>query len=326
MENQSGEELLKAYDALKNGDVDRAKQLLEDAMEPDFENKEIKFAYWCCAFWGDFISNIKNLRNSEEEPSPDELREGGLSLLKMWDSYRTALEREDRERTSVQRAVYATQTCVFKLALGCFEDYLKNGEPTGDDLCDAHRRIGLCRKKLGEYEDALNHLMKANEITSSNPLILAEMADCYALCGDEKKAKVLFREAFFIDAQKIEMVFLESELIRCLIKRVKEKGYTGNALLEWIPVYGVLFGVFNVKRELKQSEVGRLKQDIYAKENELKNPSNGKQTIVPKLINMYFWLIDHYSRSNDSLANDEIKNCLLQIRVHDEDVYRMYTN
>ena len=112
MENQSGEELLKAYDALKNGDVDRAKQLLEDAMEPDFENKEIKFAYWCCAFWGDFISNIKNLRNSEEEPSPDELREGGLSLLKMWDSYRTALEREDRERTSVQRAVYATQTCV----------------------------------------------------------------------------------------------------------------------------------------------------------------------------------------------------------------------
>ena len=53
--------------------------------------------------------------------------------------------------------------------------------------------------------------------------ILAEMADCYALCGEEKTSKVLFREAFFINPETIDLDFLESELIECLVKKTKEK-------------------------------------------------------------------------------------------------------
>ena len=88
-------------------------------------------------------------------------------------------------------------------------------------------------------------------------------------------------------------------------------------------MYGVLYGVFNVKRELRTQEAGRLKQEIYAKENEIKDPSSDSKILVPKLINMYFWLIDHYARINE--GNEKINECLLQIRVHDENIYRMYT-
>ena len=158
----------------------------------------------------------------------------------------------------------------------------------------------------------------------SSAEILSETADCFALCGEDKKAKVLFREAFFIDAQKIEIEFFDSELICSLIKQVKDKGYSGAALKEWIPVFGVLYGVFNMKRELKTHEAARLRQEIYAKENELKNPANNAEILVPKLINMYFWLIDYYVRSGESV--NRINECLLQIRVHNESVFKMYTS
>jgi hypothetical protein len=148
------------------------------------------------------------------------------------------------------------------------------------------------------------------------------MADCYALCGEEKTAKLLFREAFYIDAQKIDIDFLESELIIRLISRVEENNYSEDVLKEWIPVYGVLLGIFNIRRELRGQEVGKLKQEIYAKENENKNPINDSKILIPKLINMYFWLIDHYVQTKDS--GRKINEILLKIKIIDRDIYDLY--
>jgi len=36
---------------------------------------------------------------------------------------------------------------------------------------------------------------------------MAELADAYAMAGDAKLSKALFREAFFLDPQIIEIVF-----------------------------------------------------------------------------------------------------------------------
>lgn len=319
MSNQSvEEELKKAYELLEIGDVLTAKQVLADVLEYDLENKEIHFAHWCSSFWGEYISKITST-NAEN------IVDG---LISKWKSFCSLLEREEEEKAIQPKVIYAIQKGVFSLALNAskeLESQIKDISQTEKTkLSDIYTKLGLCYKKLGEYETALNYLVKANNLNSSLPSVLAEMADCFALCGEEKNAKVLFREAFFIDAQKVDIIFLESELIQCLIKQVKEKGFIGNALLEWIPVYGVLLGVFNVKRQVKPQEIGKLKQDIYAKENELKDPTNNKHILVPKLINMYFWLIDHYSRSNDGFVSNEIKNCELQIRVLDEEVYRLY--
>ena len=103
---------------------------------------------------------------------------------------------------------------------------------------------------------------------------------------------------------------------------MQKKGYSGAALAEWIPVFGVLYGVLNVKRELQGREVGLLKQDIYARENELRDPSCNASTMTPKLINMYFWLIDHYVRTGNS--SEQINEILLRIKILDRNIYALY--
>ncbi len=305
---KTDEELTKAYKFLSEGNLAQAREVLAQAIGYNFDNSEINFAHWCCSYWVDFIQGLPRMEAYEQ----------GDGLIARWKSFRQDSEQKSNFQ---QKTIYALQQGIFSLALNAYELFKEEG--TQSQLADLYRKKGLCLKKLGKYENALNLLSEAYRISPQSSVILAEMADCLALCGEEKNAKVLFREAFFIDAQRIEIEFLESELICCLIRQVKEKGYTGAVLQEWIPVYGVLYGVFNVKRELRTQEAGRLRQEIFAKENEIKDPSNDSRLLVPKLINMYFWLIDHYARSNE--GNDKINECLLQIRVHDENIYRMYT-
>ncbi len=298
------QELEKAYKFLEEGKTGEARNVLSAALEYNFDNSELSFAHWCCSYWNDFISRLSRMDSYEQ----------GDGLIKRWKTFKSDCE---GKKDFQQRSFLAMQKGVFSLALKAYEN------TKTDFSADLSYKKGLCNKKLGNYELALDFLTEAYRESPQSAVILAEMADCLALCGEEKNAKVLFREAFFVDAGKIELDFLDSELICCLIRQVRQKGYTGAVLQEWIPVYGVLYGVFNVKRELRSQEAGRLRQDIFATENEIKDPSNDSKILIPRLINMYFWLIDHYSHSNEGQA--KINECILQIRVHDENIYRLYT-
>ena len=143
--------------------------------------------------------------------------------------------------------------------------------------------------------------------------------------GEEKIAKVLFREAFYIDAQKIDIDFLESELITRLISRIEENDYKEEVLKEWIPVYGVLYGVLSIKRELRAFEVGKLKQAVFSLENELKESGSNQDILIPRLINHYFWLVDYYVNSNDDeRARTSINEILLKIKLLNPKIHEMY--
>ena len=56
--------------------------------------------------------------------------------------------------------------------------------------------------------------------------------------------------------------------------------------------------------------------------SELKNPANNSSLITPKLLNMYFWLIDHYVLSKESVA--KIDEALLEIKILDKSIYNLY--
>jgi hypothetical protein len=121
---------------------------------------------------------------------------------------------------------------------------------------------------------------------------LSEIADIYALVGEEQKARVMFREAFFQDPQDIDIDSFEAELFVRLCAQVKETGLPPEAIREWIPVYGTLWGVLSIKRELRALEYGKLRQKIFSLEQEVREESR-KPLILPRLVNHYFWLIDH---------------------------------
>ncbi len=305
---QSDIGLNEVYTLLEEGNIAQARARLTSILEYNLDNKEVSFAIWCCSFWFDTFRQLENLTPYD----------AGETLVAQWKLFIPALKHEGR--TLYDGALYAVQTGVFNKA---FQNYSQlDEEADSAQKAEIRRKEGLCLKKLGKQGEALAYLKEANELLPNQPEILAEIADCYALCGEEKIAKLLFREAFFIDAEKVDLDFLDSELICVLIRQVEERGLSGSVLQQWIPVYGVLYGVLNIKRELRSQEFGKLRQDIYACENELKNPSNDAKTLTPKLINMYFWLIDHYVQSGDD--SPKINDVLLKIKLLDRNVYDLY--
>lgn len=308
METRSASTLMSAYALIGEGKLREAQAMLEDALTNDLENHDLVFAASCCSFWRDTIEGLPDLDAFEQ----------GESLVNHWKRFRL---RVDREEEPLEQTVYAFRRKVFSTAL---EQYGKDLDKA-DNLIHAEicRKIGYCYKQLGNFETALGYLQEAYSTVEGRADIIAEMADCYDLCGENKLAKVIFREAFFIAPEKTELDFLDSPLINELIERVREKGYGGMELQEWLPVYGTLLGLLNVRRTLKSQEVIRLKQDIYAKENELKDPANNAALITPRLLNMYFWLIDYYDLSHDSGAR--IHEVLLKIKILDRDIYAQYT-
>ena len=299
--------LFQAYELMKNGNPSAAVAILEDVLSQDLENEEIVFALKTANYWRNPLESIMKL---------DSPYERGESLIHQWKAFSVYVgDRQD------ERAVYALKHGIFTLALSDYQLVVSDG--TNAQKAELKRKMGLCCKKLGDYDKARILLEEAYGLKNDSAAIIAELADCYALCGEGKNAKAFFREAFYINAQEIETEFLDAEIVTRLIQQVQEAGYTGKVLKEWIPVYGVLYGVFSVSRELRALEAGKLKQNVFALENEIKEAGSEVSLLTPRLINHYFWLIDYYVNTNEERAR--INEVLLKIKLLDLSVYDRYT-
>ncbi len=300
--------LANALSLIESGNIKKAYSFLGEAISEDLDNTTLVHMLQFCTFWLD--------KFSEDKDSDSFSR--GEALVLNWKIFIEKLKNCDFYS---ERIEYAFKKCVYGQAL---KEYSRANDEGDNKLrSEIFRKKGLCYKKLGSYEEALDCLVEANRALQDSPAVIAEMADCYALCGEDKVAKVLFREAFYLDPQKIDLENLDSRIITMLEQKVRESGVPTSCLSEWIAVYGVLLGVFNIKRELKAREVSRLKQEIFANENLLKDKSNGGNHIKPRLLNMYFWLIDYMLMTKDSAV--KINEVLLKIKLLDPEIYRIYT-
>ena len=308
MDIQTEAELKVALGFLQQGNPLEAQKIISSLFEHDLESTELMYTNKCCIFWIDSIKRLKSINDSFERSE---------SILLEWKNFQDYISRES---LPYEPAQFAVQQGFFKNALEEYKKMLEEKDPL--QKAEIYKNAGICYKKLGDFENARAFLTEANNIYPNLSSVLAELADCYSLCGEDKFGKVLYREAFFADPDSIDLDFLDSELIKCLIEKTKSKGYSGKALLYWIPVYGVLGGVFNIKRELTSQEVARLKKDIYAMENEIKDPSCNSEILIPRMLNYYFWLMDHYDLANENQA--KINEVLLRIKLLDSAVYEMY--
>ncbi len=298
----------RGLESLKSADLESARRDFEAALKSDFDDPLVMFALKCCGFWTEREARYSSLSN---------LFERGEYILAQWRAFQAFLVRQtDRQ----EDAVYAFRQYAFSLALDSFSAL--SSEASSGQTADIELRIGRCHKGKGSFETAIEHLETALKARKDSAEIMAELADAYALVDQTRTAKALFREAFYIDAAAIDVDGLESFLIRRLVERVAEMGYSGIALREWIPVYGVLLGVFSVKRELRAIEAGKLRQSIYQLENELKDAAADRASIVPRLVYRYFWLIDHYVSVGEDRTR--IEETILKIQLLDPRVHQMY--
>ena len=86
-------------------------------------------------------------------------------------------------------------------------------------------------------------------------------------------------------------------------------------------MYATLHGVFAVKRELKPLELGRLRQTIFALEQDVASGAALPAT-TPRLLNHYFWLIDHYAVTSE--AQTRVQEVMAKIRNLDQNVHDEY--
>ena len=258
---------------------------MDKALSIDFEDDRIICALKCANFWKE-----KEYRYN----SISEFYAKGEFLLKEWTNFVLFI---DGFSETDEKCLNTIRQWCFGEALKAYEKVFYDSGGTDSGILF---RIGRCYKCMGEYESALSFLERTFRQQKENAAVMAELADCYALINEIKPAKIFFREAFFIDPGKIEFAFLESMMIDRLVTRIRELGIDRDMVKEWVPVYGVLYGVFNVKRELKPLELGKLKQAVFSFENRISDDASADAPeVIPRLINHYFRLIDHYISVNE---------------------------
>jgi tetratricopeptide (TPR) repeat protein len=302
--------LEKAYDSLQASNAADAMAVLEKALKVDFEHPEVVYALKCVNWWNEKIKKLNDFQNSYDK--------GGY-ILSQWKAFYSF---QDRIAPDCEPCLYAVRKFVFSTALEAFQDIL--GDSPNEHDPDLLLQVGKCYKGVGNYDQALKYLEQAVRFSREDGAALSELADVNALIGETRAAKALFREAFFMDAEGIDLRSMESELIILLYDKVKELGYKSPELEEWIPIYGVLFGVFSVKRELKQVELGRLKQSIFSLENEMRSSNDNTSIVIPRLINRYFWLIDYYENTREDPS--KIEETMLKIKMVDPVIFEKYRN
>lgn len=314
MKVQTEAGLKAALTFLEQGDPVEAQRILAGLFEHDLDCRELNYTNRCCTFWVETHSRLNRITDEYEH---------GARLLSEWKSFQNFLKKEiSKEKYIYEPALYSVKRGFFLSSLHFYENLMIKAEREQQRKAEILKNQGICYKKLGDFDNARACLSEANDISPNQAGVLAELADCYSLCGEDRFAKVLFREAFFLDPESIDLDFLDSEIVKCLITETEKKGYSGRIMQHWIPVYGVLGGIFNIKRELTSQEVVRLKQNIYKMENEYKNPSCDTDVLVPALLNCYFWLIDNYVQTHENVQR--INEILLKIKILDPSIYEKY--
>jgi tetratricopeptide (TPR) repeat protein len=321
-EEQSVQRLIqRAYENLKASDVSSAILALDEALSLDYENLEVLHAHKCILWWLDRMEEADEAAQGAAGERQSDAYARGKYILSQWDGFYSFLDRIGWGRNSeYDPCHYAIRRFVLSATLQSFQDILGDGVNQHDP--ELLLQVGRCYKGVGNYEEALKYLEQAVRFRREDGDVLSQLADVNALMDETRSAKALFREAFFMDAQKVDIRSMESEMILRLRDRVQELGYTGKELLEWIPIYGRLYGIFSIKRELRQVELGRLKQSIFSMEFTLRSKQEDPGLLIPRLINKYFWLLDHYENVQEDPRL--IAETLLKIKLLDPAVYERY--
>ena len=292
---------------LREGAFSKAIRVLERALRLDAELTSVASALKCATFWQDREARLATITDPYERAE---------YLEQQWELFQPFAGRleEVSERTLFDIRRYVMSAC-----LRGYRNLL-DVHPELEDA-DLLLRIGRSYKGLGDYGSAIEHLELASQKQRHSPAILAELADCYGLINEDRFSRVLFREAFFIGAEAIQLDQLESPVMRRLIVATEQAGRQAAEIASWLPVYATLHGVFSVKRELKPLELGRLRQMIYTMERDVEGGTAPPQT-TPRLLNHYFWLIDHYVVTGEE--QPRIHEVLAKIRDLDRQIHDEY--
>lgn len=277
-ESQTAHNTELALTLLKDGRIGDSYDIFNDILNEDYSSQIAETGLKVCKYWNNRISDIKSTTPFNK----------GKMLYEEWKRFEKYL---GSQKNVNMKVINALMFFVFNTTL----QYLKK-DIQDNKIIDIPVLflIGLSYKKIGDFSSAIIYFEKVIKHDRNNSDAFAQLADCYALIDEERKAKVLFREAFFIDPYQIDIESLDSQIILTLIEKVKEMKIPEDQIKFWIPVYGRVLNILNIKRDLLAVEVGKIRQEVFQLEQVLYKSGKEEDIICARLINYYLWLYDYY--------------------------------
>ena len=297
----------KTHQLLEQGLFDEAIELFEIILKENPTYPGIINGIKATKFWSSRKNRLKKYSTSYDR---------GKLLLKEWKDFEKYMSKNNIKHG---RATVAIQKYIFNNIIESFSKAYSEGVVPDTDILI---QIGDCFKKLGNYEKAIDIYEYARTFNPEDPFLLAKLGDCYFSIDETSKAKVLFREAFFIDPGQIELANLESPFINMLYNKTQELISKSELIIFWLPVIAELYNAFNVKREPKKGELERIRKEINHLEEEYQANKKNKEYLEPRLLNHYFWLIDTLKIIGGS--KKEIENALQRINEINSEVFAKY--
>jgi tetratricopeptide (TPR) repeat protein len=297
----------KAHKLLEEGRFGEAVALYESILQENSSFPGVPDGIKATKFWINKKNKLKRYTTPYDK---------GKLLLKEWKEFERYMQ---KNHVKHGRSTAALQKYIFSDIIGSFADAYKEGVIPDTDILV---QIGDLFKRLGNYEKAIDVYEYARGFNRQDPSLLAKLGDCYFSIDETSRAKVLFREAFFLDPGQIEIDLIESPFIHMLYKQTIECIEDPETAIYWIPVIAEIRSAFNVKREPKKGELEELRKMILKLENEYKINKKKRAYIEPKLLNHYFWLIDTLKILGGS--KKEIEVSLQRINEINPEIFNLY--
>ncbi|MGL4367398.1 MAG: hypothetical protein ACRCTQ_03865 [Brevinemataceae bacterium] len=126
------------------------------------------------------------------------------------------------------------------------------------------------------------------------------LGDIYAEIYPENHPKrdlavIMFNELFLKCMDTLDVDSIEYFEIHKLIQGIRGDLFPEREIKYWIPIYGYLYGGLTVRRNLRYEEYKKLQERISLLESEVRDQDKERlEIIIPKLLNVYFWIFDYY--------------------------------
>jgi len=197
----------KSLDLLKNGNFTEALNNFSELLKSNYSDSTIDSGIKCCKYWIPRVSKFEFMKDDSFK---------GKFIIDEWNKFESFIS---SLKNMQEKVVSNTMFHIFNLALQAFKKDLNENR-----IIDFETTllIGITYKKIGDYRSSISYFQDFLMNDSHNSNAMALLADCYALIDEEKKSKILFREAFFNDALGIDINLLESHIINTITAKIEE--------------------------------------------------------------------------------------------------------
>jgi tetratricopeptide (TPR) repeat protein len=296
--------LNEGYSLMREGNFFEAVKGLEDLMNKDPDFPGVIDAYRTARFWYNRVDELNSIPSGKRKAD---------FLMSEWAVYDNYAQENKAYNSNAYKSI---MTYVFSMASENYRDAFVKQEESTDNF-DLLLNLGNCFLRLGEYQKAVDTLEYVGKSYNSNARLLSILAEANYHLGETTKSLWYFREAFFIDPSEINLDLIKAEPVKRLYDIALQKCSSAIDPKEWIPVFGFIYDIFYVRKNLQERQVDIIKDDLYRLEINFQQMNKDQietSNVLPRLLNRYLWLLDYYEFQNYSYENiTQIKARLMNI-------------